>query len=102
MHEAASSWLCIFQQHDESRFSEEVIIVQEAYVSFIDAFSSAGSSSNKAVRSSWASLLVNISLMLSAPGAQTASASEGLAIVLSAVAELLSTCPEDDAETLAR
>ena len=77
-------------------------MMQEAYMSFIDAFSPAGSSSNKAVRGSWASLLVNISLMMSTPGAQTASASEGLAVVLSAVAELLSTCPEDDAETLAR
>ena len=76
--------------------------MQEAYLSFIDAFSPAGSSSNKAVRNSWGSLLVNISLMLFAPRAQAASASEGLAVVLSAVAELLSTCPEDDAETLAR
>ena len=72
----------------------------------IDAYSAAGASSNKAVRSSWASFLVNMSIMLCPPshaasqGASTSS--EGQAMVLSAAAELLSTCPEDDVETVAR
>lgn len=84
-----------------SRLSEQQLILQENYLAIIDAFSPAGSSSNKAVRASWASFLVNVSLVLSSSSPASA-ASEGQAVVLSALAELLSTCPEDDAETLAR
>ena len=79
----------------------QALTLQGAYMAVIDAFSPAGPSSNKAVRSSWASFLVNVSLMLCASQKMSADP-EGLAVVLSAVAELLSTCPEDDPETLAR
>ena len=72
----------------------------------MDAYSAAGSSSNKAVRSSWASFLVNMSLLLCPPSHAAsqgaATSSEGQAMVLSAAAELLSSCPEDDVETIAR
>lgn len=72
----------------------------------IDAYSAAGASSNKAVRSSWASFLVNMSLMLCPPShaafLEAPTTSEGQAMILSAAAELLSTCPEDDYETVAR
>ena len=72
----------------------------------IDAYSAAGASSNKAVRTSWASFLVNMSLMLCPPShaaSQSApTTSEEQAMILSAAAELLSTCPENDSETVAR
>ena len=72
----------------------------------LDAYLASGGSSNKAVRSSWASFLVNASRMLCLPSHAASQAaptpSEGQAVILSAVAELLSTCPEDDSETLAR
>ena len=71
-------------------------------MAIIDAYSPAGSSSNKAVRSSWASFLVNVSITLCAASKKASTNSEEQAMVLSAVAELLGTCPEDDYETLAR
>ena len=71
-------------------------------MAIIDAYSPAGSSSNKAVRSSWASFLVNVSITLCAASKKAFTTSEEQAVVLSAVAELLGTCPEDDYETLAR
>jgi hypothetical protein len=71
-------------------------------MAIIDAYSPAGSSSNKAVRSSWASFLVNVSVTLCAASKKASTTSEEQAVVLSAVAELLGTCPEDDYETLAR
>jgi len=79
----------------------QALTLQGAYMAVIDAYLPAASSSNKAVRSSWASFLVNVSLMLFASQEESADP-EGQAVVLSAVAELLSTCPEDDPETLAR
>ncbi len=80
--------------------------MQGACMAVMDAYSAAGSSSNKAVRSSWASFLVNMSLLLCPPSHAAsqgaAASSEGQAMVLSAAAELLSSCPEDDVETIAR
>ncbi len=65
----------------------------------MDAFAPAGASPNKNVRSAWASLLVNLPLLLTT---ELRSDSDGRAVAMSAVAELLSTCPKDDAETLHR
>ena len=58
-------------------------------MAIIDAYSPAGSSSNKAVRSSWASFLVNVSVTLCAASKKASTTSEEQAVVLSAVAELL-------------
>lgn len=65
----------------------------------LDAFAPAGYSSNKNVRSAWASLLVNLSVLLTT---ELRSDSDGRAVAMSAVAELLSSCPRDDPDTIYR
>lgn len=72
---------------------------QENYGAILDAFASVGASTNKNVRSAWASFLVNLSLLLTT---ESKADSDGALIAMSAVAELLDNSPKDDAETMFR
>ena len=65
----------------------------------MDAFASVGASTNKNVRSAWASFLVNLSLLLTT---ESQADSDGGLIAMSAVAELLDNSPKDDSETMFR
>jgi hypothetical protein len=71
---------------------------QENYGAILDAFASVGASTNKNVRSAWASFLVNLSLLLTT---ESKADSDGALIAMSAVAELLDNSPKD-AETMFR
>jgi hypothetical protein len=72
---------------------------QENYGLLLDEFAPAAAVANKNVRSAWASLLVNLSLLLTT---ELVDDSDGRAVAMSALAELLSACPNDDSEATYR
>ena len=78
-----------------------VMRVQATFAALLDAYAGAGSSASKGVRGSWGSFLVNASLLLSSD-TQLAADKDARAAALSAAVELLSSCPEQDTDTLFR
>ena len=74
---------------------------QENFAALLDAYAGAGGSASKGVRGSWGSFLVNASLLLSS-SSQLAADKDARAVALSAAVELLSSCPEQDTDTLFR
>ena len=80
-------------------FDWQCLPVQANYGAMLDAFATVGSSTNKNVRSAWASFLVNASLLLTT---EKQAESDGVLIATSAVGELLDKSPKDDSETMFR